>query len=110
MKRPQCSCVKSPSLRCHGPAVPMKYTFPPALVTDAENNNPLRVTLKTVSKLLADSELKRGSGGILAADKRRSGTVLPQLRFQSRIHLVLNKHMSKLHGQIETTACFRNGD
>lgn len=79
---------------------------------DGENNNPLRVTLKkqNVSKLLADSEFKCGFGGILAADKRRSGTVLPQLRFQLRIHLVLNKHMSELHGQIETTACFRNGD
>lgn len=55
--------------------------------------------ISLVSKLFSWLRVQVRIWGILAADKRRSGTVLPQLRFHLRIHLGLNKHSSKLHGK-----------
>lgn len=58
VKRPRCSCVKSPSLRCHGLAVPTRCTFSPASIMDGENNNPLRVTLKKKKRFKTFSWLR----------------------------------------------------
>lgn len=66
-----------------------------ALVVMDEKNYPVWITWTyslSFQPFFADSKSRVRICGILAADKRSGGIVLPQMRFHLCIHLVLDKH------------------